>query len=177
MTLDWTGQYWCSLHAEDERSIKLEFWRKAAYLCARCGTLAAAHHGRAMGCQTFLSPLVTNLMTEVRFRGLVQIQKGNRTRHGFWRGPNARATTSLVRLHAMPLGALLEVARLGLPLELMPTRAKYKNGAAMLPATELSALAVAVDMALEREEWAVPDGFRPGLPPASAQRDFELRTK
>ncbi len=192
MKLNWhrttESPSWCSLKADDGRIIALEFWfyRAEPVKCSTCLHSIERHEvlpsqhctSAACDCRQFIpgtNPrFPVRLTTEVRFRGLVIIENGGNARsvaRAAWRGAKVKPgkTTSMVRLHAMPLGSLLAVAQAGLSLELKP-RKKYAHGRAIIGARELTRLSVATDLALEAGEWNIDsETTSPGLPAAVAQ--------
>lgn len=95
--------------------------------------------------------------SSVRFFAAVPLQSKGRAwsaqRHRY----EARITTSWVRLHSMPFGSLVQLAHAGEELRLNPRR-RYAHGAAVIPATEMQRLGVALDEAIEAGIWA-PVGF------------------
>ncbi len=199
--------YWCSLKGKDGRLISLELWprRPEPLLCRVCqhpptdherpfvrgrvgtfdSTKTPCNYGNAgvhCGCPDWIPPARRlwdiDIVTEVRFRGLVAITNGEHktrsTKRAAWRGEKVKSgtTTSMVMLYAMPLGSLLAVARSGLPLTLKPTKRRYAHGQAVIGADELGRLAVAVDAALEAGEWSIESETPgPGLPAAVAQME------
>lgn len=195
--LDWLGDRFCQLATSDGRTVDLRFWNRFKYrhppLCLSCDHPHSEHefaspftpdamsrccygnagiHCNCSGWEQPPRPGLT-LETELRFYGLVRVKNGDGKggRRARWKLAVVRGgfTVTRVCLYSMPFGSLLQCVGNGADLRLTPPRKHLRHGGAVLPGAELGRLAVAIDIALERGDWAPEVGSRPSPTHESSQ--------